>query len=188
MEGLLECPQACIDTGYNKFRAILKTAFETIFVGNTLIVESIISTFECSLPKDIINKLKLYINNIVSESSNIVSYVNLLYIITIYVTLLLLIIFVYLTIYLQNDSYTLLFVILSIIVIIIGALILYFGLNYIYNQSSTYITTQRDQLIGLINDIDRAKDRALCYAGNCKPALCINNNCNPPPLTGVCIS
>jgi hypothetical protein len=109
-------------------------------------------TFECTLPNDIVNQ----INN---ESSSTISKVNLLYVVIIFSTLIILTIFIFLGMYLQQY---LLFSILSVVLIILAAIILLFALNSIYKISS-------DNVSILLTNIQDAINNGYCClgGGNC---------------------
>lgn len=108
-------------------------------------------TFDCKLPDDIVNQ-------ITTESSTTVSTVNLLYVVVIFSTLIILTIFIFLGMYLEQY---LLFSILSIVLIILAAIILLFALNSIYKQSSDTVSI-------LLNDIKDAIDYGFCCLGTNK--------------------
>lgn len=168
-------PCHCYQIGVDNINAILNRAAARSFGPDFFEIRQIYNTLKCNLPEDIWDLLWVNINNIVSETSNVTSQVNLLYIVTIFVTLLLLIIFIYLTIYFNNNTATLIFFILSFITLIMGALVLYFGLNSIYNTSGSLITTQ---LTHIRDVLQNAVDKAICCSGDCGPCAHI--------VTGAC--
>ena len=170
------CDKECINAGIKNLGIILKKPLEDLIgllkisTGDLAFLSDFVNTFKCNLPADLLDLIEADFNSIKLESSNIVSKVNLLYIVTIYVTLLILIIFIYLTIYFNNNTYTLLFAILSVIVLIIGAVVLFFGLNYIYSNSTTLISTRITHIIDIFTN---ASKQALCCSGQC--IACIKN-------------
>lgn len=124
-------------------------------------LNSAITTVKCKLPKDLVNQ-------ITTESSSVVSKVNLLYIIIIFSTLLLLVIFIYFAIYLPDAI--LVFAILSVVIIILAAIILLYGINSIYNQSNNTISL-------LLTDVKNAIDSGFCCLGSCNKGQCICPTC-----------
>ena len=164
------CTEECIQKGLDNLTLLFKNIGANlvkegiIALGDAIYLENVYKTFTCYLPPDIIMKIETDINSIISQSSNVVGQVNLLYIITIYVTMLALVI--YLTLFFNDYIYVFLF--LSIMTLIIGALVLYFGLNYIYSNASTLVGTRINHTIKLLKN---AKKRALCCAG------CLGNQC-----------
>jgi heme/copper-type cytochrome/quinol oxidase subunit 4 len=129
--------------------------------------------FNCKLPKDVDTRIRALITLISNESSNAVKKVNVFYAIVIFVTIWLLIIFLYLTIYLNNNTYTLIFFIVSTIIIIIAALLLLFGANSIYNTSTTNVTNYLSEIGTIVTDIKLAGEQGLCCLGlNCTCPTC----------------
>lgn len=124
-------------------------------------------TISCKLPKDIDTRIRALITLISNEASNAVKKVNVFYAIIIFVTLWLLIIFLYLTIYVNNNTYTLIFFIVSTIIIIIAALLLLFGANSIYNTSTTNVTNYLAEIGTIVTDIRLAGEQGLCCLGTC---------------------
>jgi hypothetical protein len=132
-------------------------------------------TFNCKLPKDIDTRIRALITQISNESSNAVKKVNVLYAIVIFITMWLVVVFLYLTIYLNNNTYTLVFLILSTIIIIIAALLLLFGANSIYNTSTTNVTNYLAEIGTIVTNIRLAGEEGFCCLGNCSlvnPTLC----------------
>ena len=86
-------------------------------------------------------------------------------------TLLVLIIFLYLAIYLKNDTYTLIFGIISVILIIAAAIGLLYGVSSIYTSSSDNVSTYLGELVTLASGIKTAIEDGLCCLGGCA-------NCN----------
>lgn len=120
-----------------------------------------ITTVKCKLPKDLVNQ-------ITNESSSVVSKVNLLYVIVIFSTLIILMIFIYLAIAFPDT--VLIFAILSIVMIILNAIILLVGLNSIYKQSNDTISL-------LLTDVKDAIDSGFCCLGSCAKGQCLCLTC-----------
>ena len=132
-------------------------------------IECALVTLDLKLPPDIVTQIETIITKIRGESS-VVNKVNLLYVMLIFGTLLVLIIFLYLVIYLKNDTYTLIFGIISVILIIVAAIGLLYGVSSIYTSSSDNVSSYFTELGTLATDIKKAIDDGICCLGGC--------NCN----------
>lgn len=171
------CSKECIQIGKEH---IYKALGDLTGSGNALFLANVLKTFTCYLPADMIDKIESDISYVLEESSAIVSRVNLLYIVTIYVTLLLLIILIYLNSYFHGYTFWILF--LSIIILIISGLILYFGLSYLYGNSTNFVNTIINHDIAILQN---ARFHTLCCAsGNANEcANVIANTCPFAPIT-----
>ena len=166
----MSCDANCINIGYKTLTQII----EAIIQGSiqppssaAMVIQLLtntIQTFQCSLPPDIENKITQLINQIVTQSETTVKNVNTLYVIVIFTVLLLIVIFNYMTIYVSW-----LFFILSIIVVIVGALIMYFGVNRLYNTETISATLQ--DIKKLLVSVSTAGQLGLCCLGGCSNCI-----------------
>ncbi len=171
----MSCTDECVNTGISQLQTILGKITRGALCHNPNIdcplsqeiiiqLEAALFTFRCKLPKNIIETIKTQITLLSTEQSNTTSQVNIAYLVVIFITLLLLVIFNYVS---QLTGLTLLFFILSIIIVIIAPVILYFWLQSIYNNSSENIKVIVEDIRILLNGIIEAGQESLCCLG-CK--------------------
>lgn len=167
------CDENCINSGINQLtQFIIAVINGSQPVSGPIIVQRLtdaFQTFKCKLPPDIKNQITKIIEQISVESSNVVVNVNILYLTVIFIILFLLIIFNYATIYLQSNTATLIFLLLSLFIILIGALIIYAGVNRIYNNANNNITILVDNLQKLLTSIECAGQSGFCCLASFLP-------------------
>ncbi len=173
----MSCDDACVNKGimdlFTDLQVIIQGAVcidKTQPCDNSRkIIEPLnrsLATLRCQLPKNISVKIETIITKIRAESSS-VNKVNLLYVMLIFGTLLVLIIFLYLTIYMKNDTYTLIFGIISVILIVAAAIGLLYGVSSIYTSSADNVSLYFTELNTLLTKIGKAVDQSFCCFGNC---------------------
>ena len=173
----MSCDEACVDKGIKDLITIIEVIIQGAVCNDKTqpcdiskkIIDQLtnsLNTLRCQLPKNISTKIETIITKIRAESSSVTK-VNLLYVMLIFGTLLVLIIFLYLAIYLKNDTYTLIFGIISVILIIAAAIGLLYGVSTIYTTSADNVSSYFTELNTLLTKIGKAVDQSFCCLGNC---------------------
>jgi hypothetical protein len=155
---------ACFDNGISTLGEILLSTVSNAngsdpggtgaFYAGILIKTGL--TISCELPPDIENNIKNLIIKISDQSYNVVLDNNILYIVIIFITLLLLTIFIFLAIYMQSENATWILAIISIIVIIIAAVILFLALYNVYLKSFNNVKNYLTELDTILTKISGA--------------------------------
>lgn len=159
------CDDACVDNGIQFLNGIITqiliAAYPNIpptFPPPYLIIEARLkeafNTFQCNLPPDLVEKI-----------TKTLSMVNTAYIVVIFATFLLLVIFNYVAILVNSQPVTIGLFILSILVIIIAVAILYVWIQSIYSSA---IET-------LNNAVKAGQEGLCCLAGTCNACICVSD-------------
>lgn len=157
----------CTDLCYNQGITFLTDIINNILVhvygstGATFIesrLRAAFNTFQCKLPTQLVNK-------ITTISTNVISQTNTAYLVVIFITFLLLVIFNYVALLLQTRDAIIIFFALSIFIIILAAVVLYLWINSIYSTAATQIITD-------LNDIIKAGKEGICCLGSCSGFVC----------------
>lgn len=168
------CTEVCIETGLEQLKLILGGILISVYgeYKGIVILEQLdaaYQTFKCKLPFDIKEQFTYIISQISAESSNAVINTNALYIVVIFTVFFLLVIFIYLTIYLKSDTATLIFLLLSLFIILIGAIVIYTGVNRIYSNTDDNIAVILGNLTDLLKSIECSGQSGLCCLASTVP-------------------
>lgn len=157
------CSSTCISAGVTKFLSYIKTILQlTIGDIDALFLENAFNTFKCTLPPNIRDRITLLIRQITSLTSTLVKDILIFSVLVIFLTMLLLIIFVYLTIYIFTPAAMIGFFIASLIIIIIAIILLYFGILSLYDSGSTKINDNLIEIENLLLSIECAANNGFC--------------------------
>ena len=163
------CDSTCIDTGLKTLTEIITAVIQGAQpgAGGEAMVQALTNaslTIRCKLPKDIQENIDNYISKIKDEVSTTIKSIYELYTIVIFSTLFLLVLFNYLTFFFQPSIWSSwLFFFLSILVVIIGFLIIYFGTKSITNNADVYI----ENILAILKTIKQATESGICCLGGC---------------------
>lgn len=131
----MSCTSDCVDEGKDYLKNTIEDILKSVYnpIGGTAIalrLKTALDTALCKLPKD-------WYNTIITISTDTLSQSNKAYIVVIFVTLLILMIFNYISQLLQSQTATGIFFFVSILVILIAVIILYIWITSIYNNAKT---------------------------------------------------
>jgi hypothetical protein len=164
----MSCNPACLSTSVQQILLLL-TAILTTTLGRDDAVKVIgaitisVNTVICELPVDLQGQVVNLVAQLSNISTNTVSYNNLAYIVTIFVTFLLIVIFNYMSKFIPD--YDVLFFILSLLTIILGAGILYFVLYSINNNAINESNVILNEMTIIFGQIQTALgDGVRCFA------------------------
>lgn len=180
----MSCTDACVNKGVafieKTFLDTLKVVYPTGFpfpewelvAGK---YRAAFCTLQANLPPNIIDLISAQIVLIRTASETNITQTNTAYIVVIFVTLLLLVICNYVNLLIGSQTATIIFFVLSIIIVIAGAAILYFWLNSIFSASADQVAILFGHITDILNNVIGAGQKSLCCLGNCADcSLCPN--------------
>ena len=174
----MSCDPDCLTGAVQQILIILTAILGKTFPQQDAIIivgaiTASVNTILCELPANIQGQVVSLVSQLSDISTNTVKNNNITYIVTIFLTLLLLVIFNFLSKFIPG--YDILFFILSLITVIAGAVILFFVLNSINSSAINQSTVVLNELAILLSQIQTALgDGVRCFGqiGNTNCAKC----------------
>ena len=168
----MSCDSTCISIGIARLGQIIgyvisgaQPGMSPVFIE---LLTNVYNTIRCKLPTNIQQSIMDQISKLQLEISTINKRIYELYTIVIFSVLFLLILFLYITIFFQPSRWiTFIFAILSILVIITGFLIIYFGITNINNNANTNIKTILTDINSILTNVQLAIEEGICCLGGC---------------------
>ena len=174
----MSCTSDCVHTGIKTLVQIIEVIIQGATCQNPnlscpiskniiQLLTNAITTFQCKLPQNIINLISTQISLLDEQATNNVQQTNTAYIVVIFVTLFILVIFNYVNTLMASSTATIVFFVLSLFIVILGAIILYLWLKSIFNNSTLQVTKILTHIKNVLNDVITAGQEGFCCLGQC---------------------
>lgn len=173
------CTDECVNVGINFIRNIILGVLVNVFgpiegAQRVARINAAITTLQCKLPQNLLDSIENEIVILRNITTTTLEQENLAYILTIFGTIFLLTIFNFISQLIANTTATVIFFILSILVIIVAVAGLYFWLQSIFNNSAIQATASITRTTDILNNTIQAFQEGFCCLGQCAPcSTCI---------------
>lgn len=167
------CTASCVDDGIETLvelvAVIISGAVPTAAPTIIQLLTNALVTFQCKLPKNVITTINDQLLLLRNLTTTTLEQENIAYLTILAGTFLILIIFIFTTILLESRNATILFFILSIIVIFIAFGGLFLWLRSIYTSTDTQMKKILSTIGGVLNKTIEAGQNAFCCLQGCQP-------------------
>lgn len=165
------CTDSCVNDGIKTLTQIIEIIIQGAqpAAAPTIIqlLTNALVTFQCTLPPNVITTIKDQLKLLNNLATTTLEQENIAYITIIGGTFIILTIFIYITMYVGDKNTTMLFFILSILIIIIAFGGLFLWLRSIFTSASTQYGDILTPITDILNDTIAAGRNAFCCLSSC---------------------
>jgi len=165
------CEPLCQEAGARFLEGVFKNTLQYLLIATYgavvggayyIQISNAFDSFTCNLPINLTQRLTLLVSQISTETSTVVKDVLIYATLIIFLTMLLLTMFTYLTIYIFTPGAIIGFFIGSFFIIVIAVVALYFGVLSIYDKSASNIELLITDIENLLLQVECAAKNGLC--------------------------